>query len=87
MKSKEESGTLAGICFLAIILITLVLLLASCEKPKGCGIVTGGGYTETSSNVNYYLMVRFGDSAGSRRVDVDYKTFIDFRVGEEVCFQ
>lgn len=72
------------------LLITLVLILTlftGCRKESGCGVVRGGDYeTRFDNTYSYYLWIQFDGSSRSRKVYVDYKTFIDFRIGDKICF-
>ena len=71
---------------LFVFIITLLLVLG-CRKVRGCGVVRGGDYdTNTNGTYSYYLWIQFPDSSRERKVYVDYKTFIDFRIGTEICF-
>ena len=86
-ESKEFSGAVAGASLLLIIVMALLMMIfASCEKPKGCGIVRGGYSSVISGNEVYYLRIQFEDSSKTRDVQVDQKTFLDFKIGSEICF-
>jgi hypothetical protein len=71
-------------------LITLILILtltSGCRKESGCGVVRGGDYEINLNNdYSYFLWIQFDGSSRSRRVYVDYKTFIDYRIGDKICF-
>ena len=70
-----------------LICILVLISLSGCRKVDGCGIVKGGDYdTNTNGTYSYYLWVQFEGSSRERKVYVDYKTFIDFRIGTKVCF-
>ena len=70
-----------------LICILVLLSLNGCRKIDGCGIVKGGDYdTNTNGTYSYYLWIKFPDSSRERKVYVDYKTFIDYRIGTEICF-
>lgn len=70
-----------------LLVFIIVLSLSGCKKVDGCGIVKGGDYeTNQNSTTSYFLWVQFDGSSRERKVYVDYKTFIDFRIGSEICF-
>ena len=70
-----------------LITIFIVILLSGCRKIDGCGIVRGGDYDTNSNNTySYYLWIKFPDSSRERKVYIDYKTFMDYRIGTEICF-
>jgi predicted small secreted protein len=70
-----------------LICILILLLLSGCRKISGCGVVKGGDYDiSTNGTHSYYLWIKFLDSSRERKVYVDYKTFLDFRIGTEICF-
>ena len=70
-----------------LICILVLLLLSGCRKVSGCGIVRGGDYDiSTNGTHSYYLWIKFPDSSRERQVYVDYKTFIDYKIGTEICF-
>jgi hypothetical protein len=70
-----------------LIYILTLLSLSGCRKISGCGVVKGGDYDTNSNNTySYYLWIKFPDSSRERKVYVDYKTFIDYRIGTEICF-
>jgi hypothetical protein len=72
---------------LLITLVLILILITGCRKESGCGIVRGGDYETGINNIySYYLWIQFDGSSRSRRVYVDYKTFIDFRIGDKICF-
>lgn len=86
-ESKEFSGGVAGVAFLLIIVMMfLMTIFTGCEKPKGCGIVKGGYSSVISNNKVYYLRIEFEDSSKTRDVQVDEKTFLDFKIGSQICF-
>jgi len=70
-----------------LICILVLLSLSGCRKVSGCGVVRGGDYDiSTNGTHSYYLWIKFSDSSRERKVYVDYKTFLDFRIGTEICF-
>jgi hypothetical protein len=70
-----------------LICILVLLSLSGCRKISGCGVVKGGDYDTNSNNTySYYLWIKFPDNSRERKVYVDYKTFLDFRIGTEICF-
>ena len=70
-----------------LICILVLLSLSGCRKVSGCGVIRGGDYDiSTNGTHSYYLWIKFSDSSRERKVYVDYKTFLDFRIGTEICF-
>ena len=70
-----------------LICIIVLLSLSGCRKVSGCGVVRGGDYDISTNGMHsYYLWIKFSDSSRERKVYVDYKTFIDYRIGTEICF-
>jgi hypothetical protein len=70
-----------------LITIFIVISLLGCRKIDGCGVVKGGDYDTNSNNTySYYLWIKFPDSSRERKVYVDYKIFLDYRIGTEICF-
>jgi hypothetical protein len=70
-----------------LICILVLLSLSGCIKVSGCGVVKGGDYdTNSNGTYSYYLWIKFSDSSRERKIYVDYKTFLDFRIGTEICF-
>jgi hypothetical protein len=71
---------------LLITLVLLLILITGCRKESGCGVVRGGDYDNFNNTHSYYLWIQFDGSSRSRQVYVDYKTFIDYRIGDKICF-
>ena len=72
---------------LLLVFIIGLFVFASCRKVDGCGIVKGGDYEiNQNGTTSYFFWVLFEGSSRERKVYVDYKTFIDFRIGTKVCF-
>jgi hypothetical protein len=72
---------------LLLVFIVVILVFTACKKESGCGVVRGGDYELNINNdYSYFLWVQFDGSSRSRKVYVDYKTFIDFRIGDKICF-
>ena len=70
-----------------LIYILILLSLSGCRKIDGCGIVRGGDYDiNPNGTYSYYLWIKFPDSSRERQVYVDYKIFLDYRIGTEICF-
>jgi hypothetical protein len=70
-----------------LICIFTLLSLSGCRKIDGCGIVRGGDYDiNPNGTYSYYLWIKFPDSSRERQVYVDYKIFLDYRIGTEICF-
>jgi len=70
-----------------LICIFILLSLSGCRKIDGCGIVRGGDYDiNPNRTYSYYLWIKFPDSSRERQVYVDYKIFLDYRIGTEICF-
>lgn len=72
---------------LLLVFIIVVFTFVSCRKESGCGVVRGGDYeTNINNDYSYFLWIQFDGSSKSRKVYVDYKTFIDFKIGDKICF-
>jgi hypothetical protein len=72
---------------LLVVFIIVMLAFTACKKESGCGVVRGGDYEVNINNdYSYFLWIQFDGSSRSRKVYVDYKTFIDFRIGDRICF-
>lgn len=63
-----------------------IVLLASCKKERGCGVVVGSGSVNCSgSTCTYKLPVKFDDGHWAD-VSVDEYTWINTLEGERICF-
>jgi len=63
-----------------------IVLLSSCKKEAGCGVVVGSGSIDCSGTSCIYTIPVHFDDGHWANVSVDEYTWIHMLEGERLCF-